>query len=289
MRIALLLILATSVGCPSAADETPPGTPKALVIGLDGVRGDGVATANTPEMDRLMDEGAWTLDGSTQMTGPTVSGPGWTSILTGFEVIDHGIVTNDGWDNRVAGTPTWLLRAREQGIETVAAIHWVPILTGLIEEDALSDQRLGTDDEVADQMADFIRAGAHAFHFVHLDDVDGAGHSTGFSPENPDYIEAIEAQDERIGRMLRAVESRPDDESWLVAITTDHGGSGTSHGGLDADNRTIPVLFHGPEWTSGELDGDGAITHMDPMTTAAAHVGVTINDGWGHSGNVIAP
>ncbi len=286
--VPILLVLALT-GCPSGPEAEPPSVPKALVIGLDGVRADALAAADTPEMDALMATGAWTLDGTTQLTGPTVSGPGWTSILTGFEVVDHGIVSNDGWDNRVAGTPTWLLRASEAGIPTVAAIHWVPILTGLIEAGALTDQAIGVDDEVTDAMADYVTAGAHALHFVHLDDVDGAGHSTGFSADNPEYLAAIEAQDVRIGRMMRAVEARPDDEAWFVAVTTDHGGSGTGHGGLDADNRTIPVLMHGPGWDHGELEGGGAITHMDPMTTAAAHVGVTIDDRWGLSGVVLPP
>ncbi len=284
---ALSLSLIVLVGCPTDGGDPTPSVPKALVIGLDGVRADAVAAADTPELDALMATGAWTLDGSTQLTGPTVSGPGWTSILTGFEVVDHGIVSNDGWDNRVPGTPTWLSRAREQGIATVAAIHWVPILTGLIEDGALTDQMIGTDDEVADGMADYVRAGDHTLHFVHLDDVDGAGHSTGFSVDNPDYIAAVEAQDVRIGRMMRAVESRPEDESWLVAVTTDHGGSGTGHGGLDADNRTIPVILHGPAWDGVELEGGGAFTHMDPMTTAADHVGVAIDERWGHTGRVV--
>ena len=289
MRIALLLILATSVGCPSAADETPPGDPESARHRAGRREGRRSRDGEHPEMDRLMDEGAWTLDGSTQMTGPTVSGPGWTSILTGFEVIDHGIVTNDGWDNRVAGTPTWLLRAREQGIETVAASIGSRSSRGSSRRTRSATSVWGPTMRSPTRWLTSSARGLTRSTSCTSTMSTAVGHSTGFSPENPDYIEAIEAQDERIGRMLRAVESRSGDESWLVAITTDHGGSGTSHGGLDADNRTIPVLFHGPEWTSGELDGDGAITHMDPMTTAAAHVGVTMNDGWGHSGNVIAP
>jgi predicted AlkP superfamily pyrophosphatase or phosphodiesterase len=283
---AVVLVAVMAVGC-TPVDEVPV-TPKALIIGLDGVRSDALEAADTPEMDALMATGAWTLDGTTQLTGPTVSGPGWTSILTGFEVIDHGIVNNDGWENRRPGTPTWLLRAHDAGIATVAAIHWVPLLTGLIEEGALDDQTIGTDDEVADRMADFVRAGEHTLHFVHLDDVDGAGHRGAFSPDDPGYIEAIEAQDVRIGRMMRAVESRPETEGWLIGVTTDHGGEGSSHGALNEANRRIPVILNGPGYGGRELDGDGAFSHMDPMTTAAAYVGVQLDDRWGHAGRVVA-
>ena len=281
---ALALLLATGCVSPEPPAES---VPKALVIGLDGVRSDALEVAATPEIDALMASGAWTLDGTTQLTGPTVSGPGWTSILTGFEVVRHGIVNNDGWASRVAGTPTWLKRAHDAGIPTAAAIHWAPILTGLLEEGSLDQSALGADDEVAGAIQDLVGAGEHALHFVHLDDVDAAGHSTGFSPENAAYLAAIEAQDARIGRMLRAVEARPEGESWLIGVTTDHGGSGTSHGPLDEENRRIPVILSGAGRDQGELEGGGAWSHMDPMTTAAHHVGVVIDERWDLDGRVV--
>ena len=67
----------------------------ALVIGIDGVRSDAFELASTPNIDRLSDEGAWTLDASTQLEADTMSGPGWTSILTGVDADKHLVDGNN--------------------------------------------------------------------------------------------------------------------------------------------------------------------------------------------------
>ena len=54
-------------------------------------------------------------------------------------------------------------------------------------------------------------------------------------------IQAIEIIDGQVGRVLKAIEARSTrgDEEWLIAMTTDHGGEGTSHGALNDACRTI--------------------------------------------------
>ena len=54
---------------------------KVLLIGLDGVRVDILAQAHTPNIDALIANG--TFSGEAQTRPPTVSGPGWSSMLTG--------------------------------------------------------------------------------------------------------------------------------------------------------------------------------------------------------------
>lgn len=65
--------------------------------------------------------------------------------------------------------------------------------------------------------------------YTHL--VDSAGHKHGFGLEVPEYLEAIHAFDSLLDSLLSAVEARRDahaEEEWLVAMTTDHGGTSTS-------------------------------------------------------------
>lgn len=286
-HLALFALLLS--GCPSlepAPEAEPEPSPKVLVIGIDGLRGDGIAAANTPALDSLIDGGAWTMTATTQLGAPTVSGPGWTSILTGVDADKHLIYGNGGWDQLDRAYPTFLKRASDAGFTTAAAIHWLPIHVDIIEDDVL-DEAVPTadDDGVADGMAMLLTDFDLDVHFVHLDDVDGAGHSSGFSTDNPAYVAEIEEIDGQIGRILAAVEARPtrDEERWLLAVTSDHGGSGTSHGGVTDDHRLIPLIVAGDGVEPGELTG-GTESHLDVHPTVMEYLGVAVDSGWGLDG-----
>ena len=110
-------------------------------------------------------------------------------------------------------------------------------------------------------------------HFIHLDDVDHAGHATGFDPDNPAYIEAVESVDEDVGALVDAILARPTvtGEDWLIVFTTDHGGAGTSHGALDRANRRIPLQITGAG-VRPELGG-GQPSHLDVFPTVMAWLG----------------
>src|SRR5438094_410728 len=60
---------------------------KLLFIGIDGTRFDSIEKAETPNLDRLMQEGIHSptclILGERYKKNDTVSGPGWSSILTG--------------------------------------------------------------------------------------------------------------------------------------------------------------------------------------------------------------
>ena len=70
--------------------------------------------------------------------------------------------------------------------------------------------------------------------FLVIDTSDYAGHKYGFEPVN-EYMEAAEVIDKEVQKILDAIESRStrQDEEWLIAMTTDHGGKAKNHGDLD--------------------------------------------------------
>jgi predicted AlkP superfamily pyrophosphatase or phosphodiesterase len=251
VRLAAVALAATVGGCtvtdgpaivPGDTDDTDDTRArKVLVVGMDGVRADGFDAADTPSLDAAFADGALTLQGSTQLTGVTVSGPGWASILTGVEVEDHGVIDNDHLLARSAAWPTFPERARAAGWSTGAVIHWAGV--GVIAGPDAFDElvTVETDEGTGSGLRDMVAAGTHDVVFSHFDDVDHAGHSTGFSPDNPDYTAAIEAIDGFVAPTLELLAERADAEAWLVLLCTDHGGQGTSHGVPDAANRTIPL------------------------------------------------
>ena len=220
-----------------------------------------------------------------------MSGPGWTSMLTGVDSDKHGIVGNGGWDGLNRDYPTLIARTHSLGLPTATAVNWLPIQTSIIEEEVTNEIILGGDEHITDGMAELLEWDDLDVHFVALDDVDHAGHSDGFSPEEPNYVAAIETADELVGRLLSAIASRPtrSEESWIVVVTSDHGGSGTSHGGVTPEHRAIPLIVWGDLVVAGELTGGGEVpgeldvgfvSHMDVHPTILEHLGHPPEESW---------
>lgn len=67
---------------------------RVIMIALDGISVEGYQKANTPNLDALMAEGAFSL--TTRVAMPSVTLPNWTSHLTGSGPEQHGVV-NNGW------------------------------------------------------------------------------------------------------------------------------------------------------------------------------------------------
>ncbi len=283
-RSSHLVLLVVLVGCPEPEPEPEPEPalePRVLVIGVDGLRGDGIGGADTPALDDLLDGAASTMTATTQLGAPTVSGPGWTSILTGVDADKHGIYGNGGWDDLDRTWPTFVGRAHDLGLSTATAIHWLPIHVDIIEDGVTDEAVPASDDElVTEGMADMLSFSDHDLHFIHLDDVDGAGHDSGFSIDNPTYVAAIETVDGQVGRLLAAVDDRPTraDEAWLIVLTSDHGGSGTSHGGVTDDHRRIPLIVAGDGVVPGPLP-EGS-SHLDVHPTVMTWLGHPADPSW---------
>lgn len=271
MRIAWgVAFVAACTGAPKPGGDTDASSSslphKVFVIGVDGLRPDALAAANTPNLDALLGRGVLALDAHTHSQGVTLSGPGWASVLTGVEVEDHGVESNDDLGSISADWPSLLTRARAAGRTTVASFDWVGILP-LVGPDATDAMDQGTDPQVGAALATRIESGDFDLVFSHFDDVDHAGHSSGFSADNPDYIAAIEGVDGYVGAAIDAVRADSANADWLVALVTDHGGLGTGHEAPSVDTQTIPVGMVGAGLPAGG-EAPATANHMDVAPTA---------------------
>jgi hypothetical protein len=256
-------------------------TPKVLVIGIDGVRGDAMEGATLPTLRSLTRHAAASYHVSTHRTGPTMSGPGWTTIMTGVGPDRHRVVANGAYAGRDRTWPSFLLRAREGlRLRTAVASQWPDIVTGIVEPEAMDDRTTGNGAAVSAAMARWLREARHDVHFIHFDDVDHAGHATGFALSNPESRGALEGVDALVRPLLDAVVARPAiaDERWLVVVTTDHGGAGTNHGPMNLDNWDIPLFVVGPTVTP--LLPTGFVSHMDVHPTVMRFLGAAIPAAW---------
>jgi predicted AlkP superfamily pyrophosphatase or phosphodiesterase len=228
---------------------------KILLIGIDGLRiDDALAGDAAPELSAFIERGR--LHPVT-MEVPTISGPGWSSILTGSTHASHGVFDNSFHGNRLDRTVDFLTRAThvDPSRGTFAAAGWPPLLDpqgpGPVIATRLDDQRRGrhrlvirdgetygyrwADGEVAAFSRLALRDAGPDASFVYLGEVDEAGHLYG--GVSAEYAEAISRVDALLGGLLATVEKRAQDhdEDWLVGITTDHGHlDAGGHGGSDA-------------------------------------------------------
>lgn len=254
---------------------------KLLLVGIDGLRiDDALADGSAPSLASLIAHGRLH---PVEMEVPTISGPGWSSILTGEPHAVHGVVDNSFHGHRLEATTDFLTRASHGGASTFAAIGWPPLADpagpGPILATRLDDQRAGrhrlvirdgetygyryADGDVAAFARLAIRDAGPDASFVYLGEVDEAGHL--FGGVSPEYSAAVARVDTHLGTILDAVEhrARAHDEDWLVGVTTDHGHLDEGgHGGGDPV-LTRSFLALGRYGTAEPIDINGA-TRIQP-------------------------
>jgi phosphopentomutase len=132
-----------------------------------------------------------------------------------------------------------------------------------------------TDSAVAEVATGWIEARRPHLLFVHLPELDGVGHETGWG--SPAQVQAAARADRALERVLAALDGAGLADSTLVLVTADHGGAGASHGGRDARSRLIPWVAAGPGVAGGyDLTRDAAlqVRTEDTFATACAWLGI---------------
>ena len=259
---------------------------RALVIGIDGCRPDALLAAKAPNLHKLIKNGAFS--DKAQTGDMTASGSGWGSLLTGVWREKHGVRGNDFKLSNFAEFPDMLARIKKARSESFVAsiVHWAPIQQQIVKK-ADVNVAYKTDPEVTTAAVQLLAEKNPALLFVHLDDVDGAGHRHGFHPKQPKYLEAIEKVDKQVGELLKAVSDRKtyEQEDWLIVVSTDHGGSGKGHGQNTPEHRTIFVIVSGKSAAQGVLEPAPMI--VDIVPTVLQHLGIAINPRWNLDGKAV--
>ena len=215
----------------------------------------------------------------------TISGPGWSSILTGVWADKHGVLDNDFKVKHYDQYPHFFARLKEKQPDayTVSIVSWIPIQQHIV---SAADVRqlyppVGKDYTEADVMATkaavkLLTEADPTVLFLYIGQVDETGHKYGFHPTVPQYIQAIENADKCVGQVVDAMPARKtfDKEDWLVLVTADHGGKGTNHGG----GHNVPEIRNSFAIVSGAAARRGPLEEntylVDVPVTALTHLGV---------------
>ncbi|MFF4081298.1 alkaline phosphatase family protein [Streptomyces sp. NPDC001777] len=270
----------------------PSGTKQAktLVIGIDGATFDAFSRADVPRIERLMADGLTARSNLyANPMAPTVSGAGWSSIATGVWPDKHNVKDNNFTNPNYDRYPDYATRLEtaDPATSTLVVGTWSPIPQTVFG--ARTDLRTagGDDEGTTAKAADYLAHGNPDSTFVHLDEVDGAGHSTGSS--SAAYLKALNTADAQVGRLLDAVASRPTyaQEDWLVVVTADHGHTPTGgHGGNTPLERGTFVIAKGKDIRPGSVRHDVKITDIAP--TVLRHEGVATDPAWDLDGTSLA-
>lgn len=222
-------------------------TKKVLFIGIDGCRADVMMSSNTPNIKNLVNQSVYSMNGLCAAT--TWSGNGWSTMLTGVWHTKHNVMDNNFTNPNYSNYPDFLTRAEayNPNLRTISLVNWAPINNTIIKNADVKTV-LSTDTEVKNAAVNALQNDNPDILFISFDDVDHAGHSYGFSSAVPQYVDAMQTTDSRIGEIINAMKSRPTytNEDWLVVLTTDHGAMDDGHGGGNLNERTIFSVYSNP-------------------------------------------
>ena len=270
----------------SAAAQTPHAPPAryALVVSVDGLRPDVLLRAEAPTLRGLMKRGMFSMWART--TDVAVTLPSHTSMLTGEPPDRHGVTWNGSKlpPGRTGPlVPTLFTLAHRQGLTTAlvagkkkfnalrdpVAVDWSFVPDGDTE-----------DDEVANRAVEIIRRHGPNVLFVHLAGVDVTGHLHGWGSDQ--QIRAVAVADRSIERVLEALKEKGTLDSTVIVVSSDHGGSGKSHGAGDERSRYIPWIAAGPGLPPNlDLDQDPTlrVRTEDTFATVCTMLGITVPAG----------
>ena len=291
-----MLALAAAGACARGPAPEPGAVKKVLVIGIDGVRWDALMKAETPNIDALMAEGAWSSEAHTGRV--TVSGPGWSSILCGVWMDRHGVTDNSFNGRRYEAYPNFLSRAKRvrPDLTTAAFVDWLPLDEYTLAVPPVPDIRV-TAGSAEDGDSQLVAAATRALSgndpagrdpdvtFFYFGDADGHGHKYGYHPSVPEYVEELSSIDAQIGELLSAIRGRAtyDDEDWLILVSTDHGGTIDGvHGPNAPVYRTIFFIASGPSAARGPIRY--TVNQVDVAATALVHLGIDLDPAWNLDG-----
>ncbi|MFN0103936.1 MAG: alkaline phosphatase family protein [Bryobacteraceae bacterium] len=253
-----------------------------LIIGVDGLSSDGVRNASAPNIHNLMDRGAWTLKSRGVM--PMVSSPNWMSLLSGAGPEIHGVHSNEwerfnfkiapackGPDGIFPGLFGVIHAGRPKA--ALAAIHDWRGFGRLVEKNSATYVRHVKGSPAAtDAAIAYWKERKPRLLFVHLDDVDHAGH--GKTWEGPEYKQAVEEIDGLIGKLVATVPLA----TTLIALVSDHGGTGTKHGNDTTNELEVPLVFAGPGIAKGEIMSP--VRNIDVAPTVVKTLGLQPHTCW---------
>lgn len=235
-RITVLLLAVLFISCSSAIENKP----QLLLISFDGFRADYISKTDTPNFDKLIEEGI-VAEGLIPIF-PTKTFPNHYAIATGLYPENNGLIGNSMYDpemdekysigdrnavenpdwydgepiwntvekaGKKAGTMFWV--GSEAPIQNMRPSHWK-----IYDESVPHKARI---DSVLKWMTN--ENGPVDFGATYFSIVDTQGHR--FGPNSEEVIEAIQEADRIVGYMIDKLKKMDPKGNINIMIVSDHG------------------------------------------------------------------
>ena len=236
---------------------------RVIMIALDGISVEGYQKANTPNLDALMAEGAFSL--TTRVAMPSVTLPNWTSHLTGSGHEQHGVV-NNGWKIDKFVLPAvetdtdgyypsvfTILKEEMSEIKTAFYYNWINLFYPYNMKYFDEVSYLEKDEYIPNyQKAINFIARNHdkpTVVFLYSVHTDHAGHRHKWM--SPEYIHSIEEADVQIGKFINEMKEKGLYKDTHFMFLSDHGGINIGHGGVTTNEMIVPWGITGPKIKKG--------------------------------------
>jgi predicted AlkP superfamily pyrophosphatase or phosphodiesterase len=285
---ALLAVTLTAVA--ATYDDIPKAGAVAshvIIVSIDGLRPDAIETFEARTLQRMVREGAYTLEAETIYPSKTL--PSHTSMLTGLTPEQHGITWNTDQTKArgVVDVPTIFELAKARGF-TTAAFFSKAKLRHLEKPGSLDHSQapsglhtVPATETVADAVR-YMQFRRPNLMFVHIAEPDVAGHTFGWMGSA--YRAAVRRADAAVNQIVRGADATYGRGNYSIIVTADHGGNGHHHGSDHAEDMQIPWIAWGAGVLSGELPA--GIRTMDTAATALWLLGIAEPGVW--SGTAVA-
>lgn len=258
--------------------ESPGKVGNSIIVFLvDGMRPDGLLSACTPFLDRVLARGAHTFRAKSVM--PTTTLPCHASIFFSIPPDIHGIRDNV-WQSPPQQVPGLFDVIHRQGLPAAAFYNWEQLrdlsrpgsLTAAFFLKDMPDDDGRCDRDVTSLALSWLQSHEWAFAFVYLHNTDKTGHGCGWMSDS--YLKAIANAD----RCIQSIcDSLPEDTT--VIITSDHGGHDNTHHSDQEEDMTVPFMIYGPGIPRGEEIGR-QVSIMDIAPTVIHFLGIEKPAGW---------
>lgn len=250
-------------------------------IGLDGWGSYSVEASDMQNIKKLMAEGAWTLEKRTVL--PSHSATNWDAMFTGVGPEQHGfwgccsqkpdmepsVKTAEG----IFPTVFTYLRENEPEAEVGCIYEWSGIKY-LVDTLSLSYQSQLPQEEICEASCRYILEKKPRFAAFIYDDPDHVGHGIGH--DTPELYLKLKELDLWIGKILKAIEEAGIMEESAIVITSDHGGIGKGHGGINLVEVKTPLIVYGKGIKKGFCFDDIPTVQYDVAGVLAALLGVEL-------------
>ncbi len=206
-----------------------------LIISIDALHPAAIGPETTPNINGLMKQGVFTLDG--QSTVPPLTLLSHGAMFSGLGPGRGGRAQND-WrpGEAVIQDKTIFDLAKANRFST--GFFYSKEKLGYLVTDTVDRHEWDPDFSIENGLDFFRNSDDKKFCFLHISGLDRAGPVDGWMSQG--YMEEVFYIDQAIAPLIRMVMSKG---GYLLMITSDHAGHGKVHGSDHPDDAKLPLVM----------------------------------------------